>query len=448
MTSRSEQSLDKLLGFFERWMPDAFVIAILLTGLTFALVLGTTEQSPMSAIALWGDGFWNLLTFTNQIILTLLFGFVLANTPPVRRALIALAGLVRSPQQAYMLICFVSGLLALISWSWSMIGAAILALAIGEASREKNLGVHFPLLVASGFCGFVLWHQGLSGSIGLVIATPDHFLQDLIGVIPTSQTLLSGLNMGIALSVLLTLPWIMSRLHPTNPDAVKPMPRHLMTEKASPNAPSPALSPAQKLEHSRLLSLIVVAVGGCFLWIHWVDRGLGLTLNTMNMVFLLTGLLAAGSLAAYSKILAEGGRIAVPFLLQYPFYAALAALITGSGLGSLISEFFAQWASVDSLPLVTFFSAGILNLFIPSGGAQWAVQGPVMMAAAQELGADLPRTALAITLGDQWSNLIHPLTMIPILAVTGLSVRDIMGYCFIGFLWSGLIFGLVCAFLI
>ncbi|MGE4650901.1 MAG: TIGR00366 family protein, partial [Myxococcota bacterium] len=202
--------MNRLLAFwvqlFIRWMPDAFAVAILLTLLTFALAMGVAGYSLLATVEAWGDGFWNLLTFTNQITLTLLFGYALANTPRMQRGLRAVAGWVNSPRSAYALACAATGVLALLSWGLSLVAAGIIARSIGAACREKGIRIHYPLLVASSFSGFVIWHQGITSSVGLAIATPGHFLEAQFGLIPTSQTLFTPWNLAVALCVLVLLP--------------------------------------------------------------------------------------------------------------------------------------------------------------------------------------------------------------------------------------------------
>ena len=160
----------------------------------------------------------------------------------------------------------------------------------------------------------------------------------------------------------------------------------------------------------------------------------------MNFSLLTVGILCAGNLDRYARITVDGGRIAAPFLVQYPFYAGIAGLIASSGLGAMVVAACASVADADSLPLFAFFSGGLLNVFIPSGGAQWAVQGPIMMTVADQIGASLPATAMAVSLGDEWTNLIQPLIMLPVLTLARVSARSVMGYSFVALLWSGLIF--------
>src|SRR5699024_12134524 len=87
-------------------------------------------------------------------------------------------------------------------------------------------------------------------------------------------------------------------------------------------------------------------------------------------------------------------------------------------------------------PLFAFLSAGIVNFFVPSGGGQWAVQGPIMVPAGLEIGVYSAKTAIAVAWGDAWTNMIQPFWALPLLAIAGLIVQDIMGFCLIVLFYS------------
>ena len=428
-----------LARFFLRWVPDSLVVAVLLTFLTFFLAVTVAGFGASETVTSWGDGFWNLLKFTNQITLTLLLGYALANTPVVRSLLTKLANQVTSPFVAYAGACFVTGICAMLSWGLSLIVAGISSRAIGETCRRNGVKIHYPLLVASAFSGFVVWHQGLSSSIGLVMATPGHFLEDELGLISSSETIFNVWNLGVAGVVLLTLPFVMASLAPKDESEIEQMAEELYAPAPEPK-PDRKLTPAERLESSPVLMLLFALCGGFVIYTHFIERGLGLTLDIFNFVFLFGGILLAGSLIRYVVIIVEGGRVAVPFLIQYPMYAGIAAVMADSGLAAMVIDFFARVSSPDSLPFFAFLSGGLLNLFIPSGGGQWAVQGPIMMAAANEVGASLPRTAMAVALGDQWTNLIQPLALVPVLAIAGIELRKMLAYSFVALIYTGLIF--------
>ena len=421
---------NSLVVFFERWMPDSFVVAIVLSVLTFVLAIAAAGATPIEAITAWGDGFWNLLTFTSQVVLTLLLGYALAYTPPMQRALKRIANTVRSSQGAYLTVAFISCGTSLFSWALGLVAGAVMARTVGAVARDRGIPVHYPLLVACAYIGIVIWHQGLSASIGLAIATPGHFLEDSIGIIPTSQTLFTAWSMVTAAIILLTLPFVMVRLRPAD-DACRPLPASVSAEDAETDAKTEDetsnKSPASRLENSRALNLLFVAIGVAFLFVEFVERGKGLNLNLLNFIFLVVGVALSRSPMHYLSLIVTAAKVVGPFLLQYPFYAGIAGMMADTGLARMVVDLFVQISTAQTLPITTFFSGAILNLFIPSGGGQWAVQGPIAMQAAIELGADVPITAMAVAFGDQWTNLIQPLIAIPVLAIAGLHVRDIMG---------------------
>ena len=433
---------------FIRWMPDAFTVTLLLTILTFFLAVTVAGYSPRASVVAWGDGFWSLLEFTNQITLTLLLGYVLANTPPVRKLLLSAAGLARTPASAYVLGCFITGACSLISWGLGLITAGIMARAIGESCRRKGIAVHYPLLVASSFSGFVIWHQGLTSSIGLALASSSSFLADEIGVISTSETLFTSWNVGLALFVLLTLPFVMAAVRPRDASQIEEIPDRLVHEDDGepPRETEEEPTPASRMENSWISTACIVAVGGVYIAINLFPLNRFLELDRINFAFLILGMLLAGSPIRFIGIVAEGGRVAAPLLVYYPFYAGIKGVMADSGLAQMVVEFFVSISNVDTLPLFGFLSGGLVNLFIPSGGGQWAVQGPIMVAAAQAIGTDIPRVAMSVALGDQWTNLIQPLVLIPVLLIAGIKARQIMGYMFVAVVWSGLAFSAALSF--
>jgi short-chain fatty acids transporter len=433
--------MNRLVALFIRWIPDAFAVALVLTLVTFLCAVGITRYPLDSAIQSWGNGFWNLLLFTNQITLTLLLGFGLANTPPVKRGLQRIAQSVTSARGAYMTACAITGIAALLSWGLSLVTAGIMARTLGERCRDGGIRVHYPLLVASSFSGFVIWHQGLTSSVALAIATPGHFLESQIGLIPTGFTIFTAWNATVAITILVTLPLLMAWLRPRDPEAIQEMEGPGFADtRSEPETATESKSPAERIEASPWLSGVIVAMAGVYLFDHFFLGEKGLELNILNFGFLFAGLALAGSAVRYVEILVEGGRVAVPFLLQYPFYAGIAAIMLDSGLVAMIIDLFVSFSTAATLPLWAFISGGVLNIFIPSGGGQWAVQGPLMMAAAQQVGADLPRVAMGVAMGDQWTNLIQPLVLVPVLAIAKIGAREIMGYTFIALSFCGAIF--------
>ncbi len=201
-------------------------------------------------------------------------------------------------------------------------------------------------------------------------------------------------------------------------------------------------TPAQMMESSKLLNWIVGVLGAAYFiyYIFILDKSLNL--NMINFTFLILGILLSRSPMHYVNLITNACKCAGPIIFQFPFYAGIMGIMAASGLSAMLTEWFVGLASAESLPFYSFLSAGLLNIFVPSGGGQWAVQGPIMMDAAMKLGADIPKVAMAVAMGDQWTNMIQPFWALPALAIAGLHVRDIMGYCVFALIWSGIVFSL------
>ena len=158
------------------------------------------------------------------------------------------------------------------------------------------------------------------------------------------------------------------------------------------------------------------------------------------MIFLFVGIVLHGTARSLLAALDQAVKGGAGIVIQFPFYAGIMAIMTGSGLATSLSEFFVSISSADTLPFWSFIAGGIVNIFVPSGGGQWAVQAPVMLPAAETLGASMPRVAMAVAWGDAWTNLLQPFWALPMLGIAGLKARDIMGYCITALLFSGVIF--------
>ena len=418
----------------ERWMPDPLVIAIFLTAVCFAAALMFTDFNAGQAVEAWGNSYWSLLRFTAQMILILALGHVLANTRAVRRLLVAVASQVRSAQMAYVGLTMFAGLAALVSWGLGLIVPAVLARIVANNCRERGIKVHFPLLVACGYCGSIVGMQGLSASIPLVLNTPGHFLETQIGLISLDQTIFSWWSLSIVAGIIIILPQALRRLAPADEHVIEiPAPVGNEPDQDSHAATGVPVTPSQKMENARWITLLLASLGGVYV-VRFFMGGGDLQLDSLNMIFVVLGLAFADSPRHYVELLSNAAKVAGPFLIQYPLYSGLMGLIADSGLGVLIVGGFVAVASAETLPIWTFFSAGFLNMFIPSAGGQWAVQGPIVTEAAIQLGADIPSVAMSVTVGEVWTNTIQPLYAVPVLAIAGLHIRDIMGYCVIAML--------------
>ncbi|MFC0298580.1 short-chain fatty acid transporter [Geobacillus jurassicus] len=427
----------KLALFFakiaERWLPDSFVFAVVLTFVTFLGGILINGKSPAEMITYWGDGLWGLLAFTAQVITTFVMSYALALTKPVSRLLEKIAGKCHSPNSAILLVTFTSLAASFISWAFGLVVAGIIAKLVAKKVRD----VDYRVLVAAGYSGFVIWQGGLSSSAALFVATKGHVFEKQIGIIPTSETIFSAVNMAIILVVFFTLPFIMKIIHPARKeDRFLIDPALLEDAIEEPQEQSDFIN--DKIEKSRLITLAAGILGLVYLIIHFSKNGFSLDLNTVNLMFLTFALLLFGNVRELGVGLVKSSSSVSQIILQYPFYAGIMGMMSSSGLAQWLSDFFTKFSTGETLPLFTFWSAGFLNLFIPSGGGQWVVQAPIALPAALEMGVDPAKMVMAVAWGE-WSNMIQPFWAIPLLAIAGLRIRDIMGFTTITFIYVGVV---------
>jgi short-chain fatty acids transporter len=431
-----------LVSFFnrimQRYLPDPFIFVIILTFVVFGLGLIFTDNGPYQMVQHWGNGFWGLLSFTMQMVLVLVTGHVLASSHIFKKGLGSLASFAKSPGQAIVIVTIVSMIASLINWGFGLVIGALFAKEL--AKRVKN--VDYRLLIASAYSGFLVWHGGISGSVPLTIATPGHFTENLIGVVPTSETIFSTFNIVIVLGLLVTIPIINRLSMPSKEQTITVDPALLQDDIQAVAIEKEALTPADKLENSKLISLLIGLIGLVFLFYYFANNGFKLNLDIVNFLFLFLGILFHGTPKQFLDAVLNAVKGTSGIIIQFPFYAGLMGLMTTSGLAAVISDAFISISNDFTFPMLTFLSAGIVNFFVPSGGGQWAVQGPIMLDAATQIGASLPKTAMAVAWGDAWTNMIQPFWALPALAIAGLKAKDIMGYLVMVLVVSGMVISL------
>ena len=430
-------------SLMEKYLPDPFLFVIILTVVIFALGLGLTDSSPVQMVAFWGEGFWALLAFSMQMVLVLVTGFVLASSPIFKKGLGKLASLAKSPGSAIILVTLVSLAASWINWGFGLVIGALFAKEL--AKRVEN--VDYRLLIASAYSGFIIWHAGFSGSIPLSIATEGHPFADKIGIIPTSATIFASYNVIIVVALIIIVPLLNRLMMPKKEDTVTVDPR-LLVEPIDEVLPAKSdMTPAERLENGWILSIVIGALGIAFIVYYFVQNGFALTLDLVNFMFLFLGIIFHGTPRKYLIAVQEAVKGAGAIIVQFPFYAGIMGMMTASGLAGVMSEAFVSISSADTLPLFAFLSAGLVNFFVPSGGGQWAVQAPIMLEAAEMLGSDPAKVAMAVAWGDAWTNMIQPFWALPALAIAGLKAKDIMGFCVIVLIVSGVVIGLGLLFL-
>ena len=430
----------------ERWLPDPFLFAIVLTFLTFIMGIIFTGQTPMAMVGHWGSGFWGLLTFAMQMVLILVTGHTLAQAPVFKRALKALASVPKTATSAIVLVTIVASIGSWINWGFGLVLGALFA---KEIAKRSELKCDYRLLIASSYSGFLLWHAGLSSSAGLMMASAGTNFAVLSGgvldgPIPTSATLFAPFTLIMVAFFLVALPIINRAMSPKNEkDLVLIDPSKLESEAVEEEKLKASMTPAEKLENARAVSIIVGIMGIVFAVSHFMRVGFSLDLNIVNFMFLIAGIILHGTPAKFLKAVTTAVKGAGGIIIQFPFYAGISGMIVGAGaagvsLANIFSDGFVSISNATTLPMFTFLSAGLLNMFVPSGGGQWVIQAPIMLPAAYELGASIERVIMAYAWGDVWTNMLQPFWALPALAIAGLRAKDVMGFLIIHLIFVGI----------
>jgi len=335
-------------------------------------------------------------------------------------------------------------LAAWLNWGLGLIIGAVLARKAAEKARREGWTLHYPLVGAAGYVGMMVWHGGLSGSAPLAVNTPDHSLVHVMGVIPLAQTLGSSANLFACAALLLGLPLLFFVLgRRLSPSAV-PLPEPVSSEPVSGEGAlrpkQPALVLAGRVFTILFSMLLLAAVALRFMESEGKGELRFLTLDFINLSLLGLGLLLHGSFARYARATEAAMPAAAGIAIQFPFYFGIMGLMQQFGLVSWMAGGFVELSTAASFPVLGLLSAGLVNFFVPSGGGQWQVQGPVLVEAARSLGVADWKAIMALAYGDQLTNMLQPFWALPLLGITGLSARDILPYTAVAMLLGLVIF--------
>lgn len=423
----------------ERWIPSSLSFAIVLSLVVALLALVLTDAGPVQVVQGWGDGLSGLLAFMTRMCLILLLGHMLATTRPMRRLLVRLSRVPSNATGAYVFVFVVAALTSLLNWGLGLVTGALLARETAVQARARGLKMHFPLLVAAGYSGFVVWHMGYSGSGPLTAATPRSFLADALGgrIIPVSQTMFAPWNIQAALAVIAVCALLFRWVAPKNYAAIVELPAGVGSGSLAELKP-PLDTPADRLDASRLPTLFTGLVLTAYLVIHFRQGG-GMTLDIVNWTFLALILVLVRGPFEIIELAQQASRHVGEILLQFPLYAGIMGMMASTGLIAVFSDAFVAMAGPRSFGVLVLLSAGLVNFFVPSGGGQFAVQGPIMLDAAAKLGVDPSVAIMAVAYGDQWTNMLQPFWALPVLAIAGLKMRDILRYTALTCLGSGVV---------
>ncbi|MBX3226069.1 MAG: short-chain fatty acid transporter [Labilithrix sp.] len=421
-----------------RWMPDPFVLVLLLSLVALALGFAKTRDAA-GLVATWTGGFGNaeILKFGLQIILIVVTGEAIAASPPAKKLLARLTAMPKTATQALLLVTVFAIVTGWLHWGFGLVASALLAREVGRTFAARGVAIHYPLLGTGAYTSMLLWHAGLTASAPLLMNTEKNFVSEVLGVsgpdakVPLTQTVLAPYNLLACAAIALVVPLLVVSMQPksgvTGVEGADLPPADGDAGAARPD------TPAGRLDHSRVLSFVTGAIGLTFLVRHFRANGFDLNHNVVNCGFLMLGMVLHESPVAYAKAIARSVRGVSGIVLQFPFYGGILEVMKQTGLSHSIAQVFVQAANATTLPLFTFLASILTKSFVPSGAGEWAVEGPPMLQAAKELGVSYGKITMAVAYGNMLGNMYQPFWSLPLLGLMGLRARDIMGFCLVLF---------------
>ena len=435
----------KFEKIFKTLLPAPFTIAVLLTFFTFVLALLITDPKSnqihiVELLLYWEKGIWNspLLVFAMQMMLMLVLGHTLALSNPISKII---SKGVRYCTKYSKFSCYYhifTILVSLFNWGLGLIFGAIFARKAGEHASKNNIDFNYPLIGAAGYSGLMVWHGGISGSAPVKIAEKGHFLVDKINVISQSETIFSTMNISISIVFVdnSTLTYVLFR---------ETKSRKTIILSSKKKEKSSKTTEVQKLDQSALLAwgfggtIIFYAFYKAIILPESITLSV-ITPNYINLVLLGLAIIMHKSFFAFLKAIDNAISGASGILIQFPLYFGIMGIMNHSGMVNIMSNFFVSISNETTFPIFTFISAGIVNVFVPSGGGQWAVQGPIIVDAATQLGVSIPKSVMALAYGDQLTNMLQPFWALPLLGITGLKAKEILPYTLILLVVGSIIF--------
>lgn len=428
---------------FKKFLPSPFTIAIVLTLITIVLAFFFTESPEnqshfLTILSYWENGIWNnaLLVFAYQMMLILVLGHILVLSKPMNFIIQKLTNLVSNTSNAVLLVSLCTMIVSFFNWGLGLIFGAIMARKVAEASQLRGFKINYPLVGASGYVGLMIWHGGISGSAPLKVSESGHLGSLMKGIsnpnitaqlpdyIPFSETVFSTSNLVIFGVLLIVIPFSLYQIGKKAPITKTKLPIYqgdTLDEK---------LKGAEKLDHSKLLGIgfgLLVLITFLYQYLDHLKE-LIITPNMLNFFMLGLALILHNNFKNFLNAVEEAIKGASGILIQFPLYFGIMGIMRDSGMVLQLSDFFVSIATPLTLPIFTFLSAGLVNIFVPSGGGQWAIQGPIIIESALKLGVPLPKIIMALAYGDQITNMLQPFWALPLLGITKLKAREILPY--------------------
>jgi len=378
----------------------------------------------------------------------LVLGHVLALSPVVGRLIDQIVKPCKTSGISAAFVAFFTLIFGLFNWGLGLVFGAILARKVGEQAELQGHPINYPLVGAAGYSALMIWHGGLSGSSLIKVAEPGH-LSNMAphleaSILPVSmglgETVFSPMNIVASVTILILLPALLFVVGKYGTQATT---TSLFEATSKPKTLHP-----QGAEHldlspwfSRSIGLSILAYA---LWTMFSGTSFLAFFTPNNINLLLFGLCLSAHSSIHDFIAATDEAIvgASGILIQFPLYFGILGLMNESGLVQQISDFFIAHSNETTFPIFTFISAGLVNIFVPSGGGQWAIQGPVIIQSSIELGIPLNKSILALAYGDEITNMLQPFWALPLLGITKLKATEILPYTLLMFGLGSVIYSL------
>ncbi len=430
----------RFTNWAERWFPDAYVFVCLAVAVVAAAAM-LNGASPMAVAKSFGDGFWSLITFTMQMAIVAIGGYVAASSPPAAKLIDRLAAIPRGGAGAVAFVAAVSMLTSLLSWGFSLIFSGLLVRIL---ARRADLRMDYRAAGAAAYLGLgATWALGLSSSAAQLQANaaslPKSLLQ-ITGVIPFSETIFLWQSLVVAV-VLISISIVLARLSaPSDATALTAQMMDVQLEQTQVTELPTRERPGEWLEYSPLLTLIVVALGGGWIVQEFASKDPILAisnLNTYNLLFLMLGMLLHWRPRSFLNSVAKAVPATVGVLIQFPLYGGIATIMTGAKgfsdhtVADQIAQAFVSLTTTGTFPVAMGVYSAVLGFFIPSGGGKWIIEAPYVMHAANDLKVHLGWAVQVYNTAEALPNLINPFWMLPLLGVLGLKARDVVGFTFL-----------------
>ena len=334
------------------------------------------------------------------------------------------------------------------NWGLGLIFGALLARKVAEHAQKNGIKINYPIIGAAGYMGLMVWHGGISGSAPIKINENGHIAEimknvsspEILNQIPStidySETIFSISNLLIFFSVVLIISGLFYWL------GKKSKPTEVNLKEYAMNTDDVAVTKAEKLDSSKILAFVfglVIIITFSYRYIEDI-KVLKITPNLINFLMLGLGIILHGSFKRFTKAIGESISDVSGILIQFPLYFGIMGIMSSSGMVTQISDFFVSISTATTLPIFTFFSAGLVNIFVPSGGGQWVVQGPIVIESALKLGVPLNKAVMALAYGDQITNMLQPFWALPLLGITKLKAKEILPYTLIAMVVGSMIY--------